>query len=58
MQDARSVASASIAKTFKRFPELDPSSIDAADLEPRDASLARAIDHSVRRRNTHPIAHL
>ena len=50
MQDARSVASASIAKTFKRFPELDPSSIDAADLEPRDASLARAIDHSVRRR--------
>jgi 16S rRNA (cytosine967-C5)-methyltransferase len=50
MQDARSVASASIAKTFKRFPELDPSSIDAGDLEPRDASLARAIDHSVRRR--------
>jgi len=39
MQDARSVASASIAKTFKRFPELDPSSIDAGDLEPRDGGI-------------------
>ena len=50
MQDARGLASASIAKACKRFPELEPSSIDDAGLEPRDASLARAIDRSVRRR--------
>lgn len=50
MQDARSVTSASIASAFKRFPELDPPSLDTDALAPRDATLARAIDRAVRRR--------
>ena len=50
MQDARSVASTNIAKVFRRFPELDPPSLEATELEPRDAALARAIERSARRR--------
>ncbi len=50
MQDARSIACASIAKAFKRFPDLDPPSLACDDLDQRDASLARAIDRAVRRR--------
>ena len=50
MQDARSIACASIAKSFKQFPELDPPSLVCDALDQRDASLARAIDRAVRRR--------
>jgi 16S rRNA (cytosine967-C5)-methyltransferase len=50
MGDARDVVTKRIASEFKRFPNIGLKKLDVADLVGRDAALARAIDHAIRRR--------
>ena len=50
MTDARHVVTVRIASEFKRFPDIGMKPLDIGLLEPRDASLARAIDHAIHRR--------
>ncbi|HIN09703.1 MAG TPA: hypothetical protein EYM64_03910, partial [Phycisphaerales bacterium] len=50
MGDARDVVTKRIASEFKRFPNIGLKKLDVADLIGRDAALARAIDHAIRRR--------
>ena len=50
MTDARHVVTVRIASEFKQFPDIGMKPLDIGMLEPRDASLARAIDHAIHRR--------
>lgn len=50
MADARDVVTRRIASEFKRFPDIGFHKLDVAELSGRDATLARAIDHAIRRR--------
>jgi 16S rRNA (cytosine967-C5)-methyltransferase len=50
MLDARHVVTSRIASEFKRFPDIDLKPLDVSMLDPREASLARAIDRAVHRR--------
>lgn len=47
---ARDLVTSRMAKQARHFPDLDLTPVDTADLEPRDAALARAIEHAVLRR--------
>ena len=48
--DPRSVVTRRLAAQFKRFPTIDVTPLLVDTLNPRDAGLARAIDHAVHRR--------
>ncbi len=50
MSDARHVVTVRVAHEFKRFPDIGLKPFDVSMLEPRDASLAKAIDRAVNRR--------
>ena len=50
MSDARHVVTQRICSEFKRFPDIGIKPLDVSSLDPREASLARAIDHAIHRR--------
>lgn len=50
MADPRDVVTKRIASEFKRFPNIGLNQLDVAELEGRDAALARAIDRAIHRR--------
>jgi 16S rRNA (cytosine967-C5)-methyltransferase len=50
MSDARHVVTQRICSEFKRFPDIGVKPLDVSSLDPREASLARAIDHAIHRR--------
>ena len=50
MAEPRDVVTKRIASEFKRFPNIGLKQLDVAELDVRDAALARAIDRSIHRR--------